>query len=205
MMSDRDTITFHTNEISEFHMYKLMIGSVVPRPIAWVSTISKGGVLNLAPFSFFTIASRQPPTLMISIGPGVEERKGTEKDTLTNIRETKEFVINMVSRPLGEAMIRSAANVDAGINEFELAGVTPRPGTRVQVPAVRQAPIAFELSLNQIIPLGSDHVVLGTVECVHIDPAAYAGDFKLAIESWEPLASLAGDFATISRPFTFER
>lgn len=74
-------------------MYKLMIGSVVPRPIAWVSSKSKEGILNLAPFSFFTIASRTPPTLLLSIGPGVGERAGTIKDTLTNICEVGEFVI----------------------------------------------------------------------------------------------------------------
>ncbi|UHA72494.1 flavin reductase family protein [Paenibacillus sp. 481] len=194
-MPKPDGFTFNTSDLSVEEMYKLMIGSVVPRPIAWVSSKSKEGVLNLAPFSFFTVASRNPPTLMISIGPGVDEREGGVKDTLRNIREVGEYVINMVSEPLGEAMLRSAASVEPEFNEFELAGVTPQPCGLVGVPAVLEAPIAFELKLDRIIPVGEDHIILGTVVRAQIDAAAYAGNYKVAIDEWKPLASLAGDFA----------
>ncbi|MFF0826345.1 flavin reductase family protein [Brevibacillus sp. NPDC003359] len=201
-MPSYDAIEFITSDLSEQEMYKLMIGSVVPRPIAWVSSKSKEGVLNLAPFSFFTIASRNPPTLLISIGPGVGEREGTVKDTLTNIREVGEFVINMVSEPLGEAMQRSSANVGPKKNEFELAGVTTKPCKSVDVPAVLEAPIAFELKLDRIIPVGVDHLVLGIVECVQLNPACYAGNYKIAVDSWKPLASLAGDYAGLTSTFS---
>lgn len=201
-MPKKNAFTFNTSDLSEQEMYKLMIGSVVPRPIAWVSSKSKDGVLNLAPFSFFTVASRNPPTLLISIGPGVNEREGSIKDTLTNIREVGEFVINMVSEPLGEAMQCSSASVEPEKNEFELAGVTPQPGGLVEVPAVLEAPIAFELKLDRIIPVGGDHLVLGKVVRVQIDAAAYAGNYKIAIDDWKPLASLAGDYAGIKPTFS---
>ncbi len=93
--------------------YKLLIGSVVPRPIAWTSTVSWDGVYNLAPFSFFTVASRQPPMLCISLGPPPETEEGGErsaKDTLSNIEETEEFVINIVSLPLSNRMFESSKN-----------------------------------------------------------------------------------------------
>ncbi|MGG1663936.1 flavin reductase family protein [Brevibacillus sp. NRS-1366] len=119
-----DALTFHTSEVSEHDMYKLMIGSVVPRPIAWVSSMSRDGVLNLAPFSFFTVASRNPPTLLISIGLGVEAREGTVKDTLTNIREVREYVINTVSVPLADTMHR--------LNLLELLHAPVRAGKSPQ-------------------------------------------------------------------------
>ncbi|WP_312108749.1 flavin reductase family protein [Brevibacillus reuszeri] len=197
-----DALTFQTADINENDMYKLMIASVVPRPIAWVSSMSKDGVLNLAPFSFFTVASRNPPTLMISIGPGVEAREGTEKDTLVNIREVREFVINMVPATLGEAMVRSSASLEQHCNEFELAGVTPRTSQTSVVPAVLEAPISFELSLDRIIPVGTDQLILGIVKCVHIAPDVYAGEYKIDIEAWRPLASLAGNFAEITPLFS---
>jgi len=185
-------------------MYKLLTGAVIPRPIAWVSSISKDGMINLAPFSFFTVASRNPPTLLISIGEGVQERTGSIKDTLTNIREVKEYIINMVPESLGEAMYRSSANVEPEKNEFELAGVTVQNSKLLNVPAVLEAPISIELKLDQIISVGTDHLVLGVVECVQINEAIYSGNYKIATEKWKPLASLAGDFAGLTPSFTYE-
>ncbi|MFF2886249.1 flavin reductase family protein [Paenibacillus sp. NPDC057967] len=203
-MSTERKLTFHTTDLREDEMYKLLTGSVIPRPIAWVSSKSKDGILNLAPFSFFTVASRNPPTLLISIGPGVNERMGSIKDTLTNIREVKKYIINMVPESLGEAMYRSSANVEPEKNEFELAGVTVQNGKLLNVPAVLEAPISIELKLDQIIPVGVDHLVLGKVECVQIDEAFYAGNYKIATDKWKPLASLAGDFAGLTPSFAYE-
>ncbi|EAZ83713.1 flavin reductase family protein [Lysinibacillus fusiformis] len=202
-MSKKQKHIFNTNDISEDEMYKLLIGSVIPRPIAWVSSKSKDGILNLAPFSFFTVASRNPPTLLISIGPGVNERIGSIKDTLTNIREVKEYIINMVPEQLGEAMYRSSASVEPEKNEFELAGVTAQMGKVLNVPAVLEAPISIELMLDQIIPVGGDSLVLGKVKCIQIDKAVYAGNYKIAIDKWKPLASLAGDFAGLMPSFSY--
>ncbi|MFO1443906.1 flavin reductase family protein [Bacillus sp. Bva_UNVM-123] len=204
-MSKERKLTFNTSDLTEDEMYKLLIGSVIPRPIAWVSSKSQDGILNLAPFSFFTVASRNPPTLLISIGPGTNERIGSIKDTLTNIREVKEYIINMVPESLGEAMYRSSASVEPQKNEFELAGVTDQICKLVNVPAVLEAPISIELKLDRIIPVGGDHLVLGRVECVQIDRTTYAGNYKIAIDEWKPLASLAGDFAGLMPSFSYEK
>ncbi|WGG46501.1 flavin reductase family protein [Rossellomorea sp. DA94] len=137
--------------------------------IAWVSTISESGELNLAPFSFFSVASRNPPMLSISVGPGVGEREGTEKDTLVNIRGQKEFVINVVITFLGNEMQKSAENLPSSVGEFEAAGVTGVDSVVVRPKRVKEAPIQMECRLEQIIQLGSDHLIIGRM----IHPAVY--------------------------------
>ncbi|SFO90069.1 flavin reductase family protein [Salibacterium halotolerans] len=183
------------------NFYKIMTGSVVPRPIAWVTSRSSEGVLNLAPFSFFTVASRQPATLAISIGPGIQERTGTVKDTLTNIRERGEFAINIVSCELGEKMQTSARSVAPEVDEAAEAGVTPYPSETIDIPLVQEAPIAFECVLDQIVPVGTDHLVLGRVQRAHVETAAYLGDHKIDLDSLNPLARLAGDYAGLTQRF----
>ncbi|WP_244445011.1 flavin reductase family protein [Oceanobacillus jeddahense] len=105
--------------LSEKELYKLLIGSVVPRPIAWVSTKSKEGIFNLSPFSFFNVAPTKPSIFSISISPGTREREGNVKGTLKNIRDTKEFVINIVNASLAEAMKISAENLPPEMDEFQ--------------------------------------------------------------------------------------
>lgn len=197
--------TFNPVDLEIQEMYKLIIGSVVPRPIAWVSTKSKDDYLNLAPFSFFTVASRQPPTLSISIGQGAEARKGTVKDTLTNIRDTKEFVINVVPESLASMMFESSKHVDSKINEFEIAGVTPEPSETIGVPSVQESPIAFECKLDRIIEVGTDHMVLGQIQHACVDESAYLGNYKIDIDNWKPLARLAGDYASITPSFNLPK
>ncbi len=130
-------------ELDTTSVYKLLSGAVVPRPIAWVSTRSRDGILNLAPYSFFTVVSRQPPMLAISIGP----RTGGEdyaKDTLTNIRDTEEFVINMVSVELANAMHESSINYPPEVDEFVRAGVTPVACEVITAPRVAESRISME-------------------------------------------------------------
>jgi flavin reductase (DIM6/NTAB) family NADH-FMN oxidoreductase RutF len=121
--------------------YKLLIGSVVPRPIAWTSTVSREGVRNLAPFSFFTVASRQPPMLCISVGPPPESEGGDRpaKDTIRNIEETGEFVVNIVSLSLSNTMYESSKNHPPDADEFKKAGLTPAPCELVEAPRVEEA------------------------------------------------------------------
>ncbi|WP_018922868.1 flavin reductase family protein [Salsuginibacillus kocurii] len=200
-MPHQNAHTFQPQDLEVQEMYKLMIGSVVPRPIAWVSSKSKEGVYNLAPFSFFTVASRQPPVLLVSIGPGVAEREGTTKDTLLNIEAQEEYVIQVVPEALGNQMHESSKHVDPEVDEFNLAGLKTVKAKEVDIPIVEASPIAFECKLNQIIPVGSDHLVLGEVVSVHIDDEAYAGNYRTAIDEWKPLARLAGDYASLSPAF----
>lgn len=197
-MPGHDALSFIPEDLNDKDMYKLLIGSIVPRPIAWISSKDKEGVLNLAPFSFFTVASRKPPTLLVSIGPGVNEREGTVKDTLENIRATEEYVINIVPESLGSKMHRTSTSVEASIDEFEMTGLTKEPSYLVNVPSVKESPIAFECRLSQIIPVGSDHLVLGEVKHVRMNEDVYLGNYKTDIDYWKPLGRLAGDYAGLT-------
>lgn len=196
---------FNPDDLSTKEMYKLLTGSVVPRPIAWVSTISEDGVHNLAPFSFFTVASRQPPMLCISIGPGVGEREGTEKDTLVNIRSSKEFVINIVSTPLGNEMQKSSENLPEKINEFDEAGLSAIKSDLVKPMRVKESPINIECKLEQIIPLGSDNLIIGRVVNYHIRDEFYLGNYKVDLEKLQPLGRLAGNYSESKEFFTLPR
>ncbi|MBG9447724.1 flavin reductase [Cytobacillus firmus] len=196
---------FTPSKLGEKDVYKLLTGSVVPRPIAWVSTVSEEGDLNLAPFSFFTVASRNPPMLCISIGPGVGDREGTEKDTLVNIRATKEFVINVVPAPLGNSMQKSAENLPSDANEFAIAELTPAESHIVVPKRVKEAPIHMECELEQIIQLGSDHLVIGRMVHYHIEDEYYLGNYKVDLEKLQPLGRLAGNYSESRQFFKLPR
>ena len=180
-------------------IYKLLIGAVVPRPIAWVSSQSRDGILNLAPYSFFTVASRQPPMLAISIGP----RTGGEpypKDTLSNIRDTREFVINSVSLPLANAMHETSINYPPEVDEFARAGITPAPCEVVKVPRVAEAKISMECTLEHLLTLGTDHLVIGRLHRYHVEDALIQNG-RIDIRQLDPLGRMAGNFTKIETLF----
>ena len=110
-------------------VYKILIGAIVPRPIGWISTINEIGRPNLAPFSFFTAVCPEPPTILFC--PMVRGTDGSQKDTLNNIRATDEFVVNIVSEPLAQAMNSSSTEFPSAVNEFEAAGLTAAPSQTV--------------------------------------------------------------------------
>lgn len=155
--------------LSPIDAYRWLSSTVTPRPIAWVSTRSASGISNLAPFSFFQVISDEPPTLLINIGL----RDGMPKDTLRNVRETGELVIQLVSAKQAEAMNASAASLPHGISEFEHCTIPCEPARLVQVPRVIGAPIAFECRIAQIQPYPADtpncHLVFAEVLLAHID------------------------------------
>ncbi len=181
-------------------VYKLLIGAVVPRPIAWTSTTSADGISNLAPFSFFTVASRQPPTLCISVGPRTDEEPGS-KDTLANIEATGEFVVNIVSVPLSNAMHESSASHPPEADEFEKAGLTPAPCEVVKAPRVGEAGVSMECVLDRVLEVGSDHLVLGCMVRFHINDELYAENGRIDVAKLQPLGRLAGDYTKIETIF----
>ncbi len=181
--------------------YKLLIGSVLPRPIAWVSSVSAGGELNLAPFSFFTVASRNPPMLIFSIGEGVEARAGTVKYTLTNIRERGEFVVNIVSASLANEMAKTGEHVAPEIDEFDYVGLTPVSSEVVSVPRVKESPVSMECELVQVIPLGDDHLVIGKVLRFHIQDDLYDKG-RIDTTKLAPIGRLAGTYSPVESMFT---
>ena len=181
---------------SETH--KLMIGSIVPRPIAFVSTISKDGNNNVAPFSYFNGVCSNPPTVMFA--PARRGWDGKEKDTLTNIRDNNEFVINMVSESFAEKMVKCSTDFDPNIDEFEISGLTPESSNKVLPPRVKESKINLECKLDQIIEIGSGEagsgfIVIGTVVLFHIDDDIYENGHIL-LDKLEPLGRLAGNWYT---------
>jgi flavin reductase (DIM6/NTAB) family NADH-FMN oxidoreductase RutF len=179
--------------------YKLLIGSVVPRPIAWTSTVSREGVRNLAPFSFFTVASRSPPMLCISVGPRVD-RPPDAKDTLSNIEETGEFVINIVSLPLSNTMHESSKNHPPEADEFEKAGLTPAICEVVGAPRVEEAGVSMECLLDRVLPLGTDQLVIGRMVRFHVRDELYENG-RIDVAKLQPLGRLAGNYTKVETIF----
>ena len=167
------------SDISHSELYGILLNSVAPRPIAWVSTISGSGALNLAPFSFFNCVCVDPP--LLAFAPGLRPSKqaqashGEPKDTLRNVRETGEFVVNTVTYELREAMNSTSGEYDASVNEFELAKVTPEPSKIVRPPRVAESPVSFECKLHQIVDFSpaptSSSLVIGQIVAIHINDA----------------------------------
>lgn len=180
-------------------VYKLLIGSVVPRPIAWTSTVSLEGVRNLAPFSFFTVASRNPPMLCISVGPRTSDEQPT-KDTLDNVEDTGEFVINIVSLPLSNTMHESSKSYPPEADEFEKAGLTPAPCEVVKAPRVGEAGVNMECVLDRILPLGSDHLVIGCMVRFHVRDELYRNG-RIDVDGLQPLGRLAGNYTKVETIF----
>lgn len=148
--------------------YKLLIGAVVPRPIALVTTISREGVVNAAPFSFFNCLSADPAILAL----GVEYRPtGPQKDTGRNVRDTLAFTVNIVSDAMAEAMNICAVPFEPGVDELAQAGFTARPGIRVPCPWIGEAPVAFECRQHTTLGIGnSREIILGEVLHAHFAP-----------------------------------
>lgn len=155
--------------------YKLLNGAVVPRPIAFVSTLSAQGERNLAPFSFFNVVAADPMVLSFSV-----MRRGDtsqKKDTLLNIEETGEFVVNVVTEEIAERMNRTSADFPRGVDEFAAGPFTPAASERVKPPRVAESPINMECRLLQLVDLGdrpgSGTLVLGEVVRVHVRDDLY--------------------------------
>lgn len=181
------------NNLNNRDRYKLMIGSIVPRPIAWVSTMDAQGNLNLAPFSYFTAVCPDPMTLLFC--PGWSSARNRMKDTLLNIRAVPEFVINITNEETAAAMNLSATEFEHGVNEFEWAGVTPAASEAIRVPRVAEAPIAFECTLQQIVVVseapGGGAAVFGEVAAVHVRDDLIANG-RILPEKLRPIGRLAG-------------
>jgi flavin reductase (DIM6/NTAB) family NADH-FMN oxidoreductase RutF len=172
--------------------YNLMIEAVLPRPIAWVSTMDESGNLNLAPFSFFTAVCSHPMTLLFC--PGIHPG-GRKKDTWHNIERVPEFVVNITNEDTAEQMNLSATILPPGESEFEWAGVTPIPSETIRVPRVAEAPVSFECILQRIVTVsdqpGGGAAVFGEVQCIHIRDDLYV-DNHIALEGLRPIGRLSG-------------
>ncbi|HSH70178.1 MAG TPA: flavin reductase family protein [Deferrisomatales bacterium] len=179
--------------------------AVVPRPIAWISTISRDGVHNLAPYSQFQNLSFDPPYVMFAAN---QTTGGQRKDTVVNAEQTGEFVYNMCTYALRDAVNRSAEEVASGVDEFQLAGVTPAPSQVVKAPRVAESPVQFECVVHQTLrlpgngPMGTVDVVFGRVVHVHIKDEFIGADGRLDVVRIRPLARLGYyDYTTVDSAF----
>jgi flavin reductase (DIM6/NTAB) family NADH-FMN oxidoreductase RutF len=197
-------LSFNPAECQQRQVYKLMTGIIVPRPIALVSTLSREGVANLAPFSFFCGVGSVPPTMLFcpALRPAGSAEAGhwpgTRKDTLCNVEETREFVVNVVSEAIAEAANATSAEVPPEVSEFALSGLTPVPSEAVSPARVAESPAQMECKLLQVIYTGhapgSGVIVLGEVVRFHVredlvedfrvDPAGLDAVGRMAGNTW---------------------
>lgn len=198
---------FDPAELDQAAIYKLLSGAVIPRPIGWISSISAGGLVNLAPFSFFNAIGDDPPHVMFS----TVRTNGRNKDTLNNVLETKQFVVNMVTEETVVQMNETANVVPQDVNEFELAGLTAVPSTVVKPPRVGESPIQFECELVHHYALenhksGGAVLMVGRIVMFHFDESVLLDNYKINMETYRPVARLAGsNYAKLGEVFSVKR
>jgi flavin reductase (DIM6/NTAB) family NADH-FMN oxidoreductase RutF len=193
-----DTVTFDFRTLSARDRYKLMIGTVVPRPIALVTTVDPDGRINAAPFSFFNCLSADPPILAL----GVENHPDMSfKDTARNVRLTEVFTVNIVSHAIAEAMHVCAAPFAAGQDELQAAGLTAMPGSVVASPWIKEAPASFECRRHVTLELGkSRQIILGEIVFAHYQPDVIdTGRMRIDPAKLDAIARLGGNTCSTIR------
>ena len=204
MKQTETLVTLQAQDLHPRDRYRLLTSLVVPRPIAWVSTLGADGSANLAPFSFFNAVGGNPPTIMISVG----QRGGSAKDTLRNIQETGEFVVNLPSQDLAQALNASSANVNYEVDEFELAGLGKSPSLLVRPPRVSEAAAAMEVRATQFVPVEGSHytLVLGQVLVFHLREDVLRSNGLADAARLDPLARLGGsEYSSLGAVFEMQR
>ena len=202
-----EMVSVDPREIEPAAAYKILLGSIIPRPIAFVSTLNANGSVNVAPFSFFNGVSSKPMAVMFSIG---FKPNGIKKDTLVNIERSKEFVVNTVGEWMAEPMNFCSVDLPYGESELECAGLTPISSDIVSPPRVKEAPVHFEcrlLSLTQVgqAEAGAATVVIGEVVKCHIHARAWDNG-KVLLNEVKPVARLGGlSYSTVESYFDLER
>ena len=189
---------FDVSELEIQEKYRLLVGGVTPRPIAWISTRSRTNIDNLAPFSFFTVASCNPPVLLYT---QVTQRSGIDKDTLRNLTETGECVVNIVDAALLEKMNLTSAGLNIDESEFDFAGVESCSSHKVSPRSVKESPVRYECSLREIIsisdlPAGGT-VILLDVKFVYVQDDLFE-DGNINQQLVDSVGKMGGDFFSLS-------
>ena len=185
-------------ELETKEVHKILLSSIAPRPIAFVSTIDAKGSVNLSPFSYFNVFSSNPPILIFS--PSRRVRDNTTKHTLENAKETKEVVINIVNHSIVEQMSKSSREYDKGVNEFLEIGLTQVPSLKVQPPRVLESPISFECKVDNIVSLGDSggagQLIIAKVVQIHINKDYLDSEGGIDSEKLDLVARMGGDWYT---------
>jgi flavin reductase (DIM6/NTAB) family NADH-FMN oxidoreductase RutF len=198
---------FDPQELEQTAIYKLLTGTVIPRPIGWISTINEDGIHNLAPFSYFNAVGDDPPHVMFS----TVHSNNLNKDTLNNVLATKQFVVNMVTEDLVEQMNLTSQPIAANESEFELAGLTPIASSLVKPPRVKECKITMECEMVHHYKLensktGGATIVIGKIVLFHIDESVLLENYKINIETYKPIARLAGsNYSKLGEIFSIKR
>lgn len=193
--------------LSAKEVYKFFIGSIIPRPIAFVTSKGSGGVINGAPFSFFNIVSSNPPILSVA----VQRNGGNEKDTAKNIKEYSEFVIHVCDEDNIAAINETAANLPPDESEIELAGLSVAESSVISVPGIKEAKVRIECKLEGIVEIKDDNgiptcdLILGRAVCFHIEDQLYENG-RIDPKLLKPVSRLAGnDYSKLGEMFTINR
>ena len=197
---------FDVTTLAGQEKYRLLNGGVTPRPIAWISTRSRDNIDNLAPYSFFTVASCDPPVLLYT---QVTQRSGIDKDTLQNLIATGECVVNIVNSPLLEKMNQTSASINRDESEFDLAEVERCASFKVKPSSVKGSPVRYECTLREIIPISDlptgGTVILLDVKYVYVRDDLYL-DGNIDQQSIDSVGKMGGsDFRLSTRNITLTR
>ena len=198
---------FDPQDLEQTAIYKLLTGAVIPRPIGWISTISEDEILNLAPFSYFNAVGDDPPHIMFS----TVRSNNSNKDTLNNVLATKQFVVNMVTEDLVEQMNMTSQPIPANESEFELANLTPIASVKVKPPRVKECKITMECEMVHHYTLensksGGATIIIGKIVMFHIDESVLLDNYKINLETYKPIARLAGsNYSKLGEIFSVKR
>jgi flavin reductase (DIM6/NTAB) family NADH-FMN oxidoreductase RutF len=183
-------------DVSARDFYSYLVGAVVPRPIAFVSSMSKDGKVNLSPYSFFNAFSAKPPVLVF--GPVNSMRDGSTKNTLDNVLEHEEVTVNIVNYPMVEQMSLASTAYPKGINEFGKSGLTEVPSELVKPPRVAEAPVSFECKVSQVIYLGQEggagNLVICEVLLIHIQDKVLDDEGSIDPQKLDAVGRMGGSF-----------
>lgn len=203
--AEKRYVAIDPNQLESRQAYRLQTSIIVPRPIAWVGTVSAEGAPNCAPFSYFMGVSSYPPVVAFAVG----DRRTGVKDTVRNIEAVPEFTVNIVTEAQAPAMVHSSVDTPHGVSEFELAGLDPVPSDFVRAPRIGGAPVQMECKAIQItrVPDTTTTLILGRVLRLHIDeevldPASGTVD----VEKLKPVGRLGGtEYCRVADIFTIDR
>ena len=200
-------MTFNPEELDKSAAYKLLTGTIIPRPIGWISTVDENGNNNLAPFSYLNMVSSDPKCVMFS----TRRDNNQNKDTLNNVLITNEFVVNLVTVDIVEKMNTTSASVPPDIDEFELAKLTPIDSVMVKPKRVKESLVHFECEKIHHYFIDNDSnggacVVIGKIKIIHIDDTILLENNYINLEKYKPVARLAGsNYGTLGEIFSIKR